>query len=110
MNIAILTQPIKANYGGVLQNFALQTVLRKLGHNPITIDYRDSSPLWFYVLQTIKTCFFFFIPSCRRKFTSYRNVEKRDDKMGHLQSSVGSYPKIVHSLNMKKGRSDTPLS
>lgn len=81
MNIAILTQPIKANYGGVLQNFALQTVLRKLGHNPITIDYRDSSPLWFYVLQTIKTCFFFFIPSCRRKFTSYRNVEKRDDKI-----------------------------
>ena len=29
---------------------------------------------------------------------------------GHLQSSVGGYPKIVHSLNMKKGRSDTPLS
>ena len=28
----------------------------------------------------------------------------------HLQSSVGNYPKIVHSLNMKKGRSDTPLS
>ena len=27
--------------------------------------------------------------------------------MGHQQSSVGSYPKIVHSLNMKKGRSDT---
>ena len=30
--------------------------------------------------------------------------------LGHLQSSVGGYPKIVHSLNMKKGRSDTPLS
>ena len=29
---------------------------------------------------------------------------------GHLQSSVGGYPKIAHSLNMKKGRSDTPLS
>ena len=32
------------------------------------------------------------------------------DLLGHLQSSVGGYPKIVHSLNMKKGRSDTPLS
>ena len=80
MNIAILTQSIKANYGSVLQNFALQTVLRKLGHEPITIDYRDSSPLWLYVLRTIKTCFMFFIPGHRRKFTSYRNVEKRDDK------------------------------
>ena len=52
MNVAIVTQPIKANYGGVLQNFALQCVLRKLGHHPVTIDYRDSSPLWFYLFQT----------------------------------------------------------
>ena len=28
----------------------------------------------------------------------------------HLQSSVGDYPKSVQSLNMKKGKSDTPLS
>lgn len=28
----------------------------------------------------------------------------------HLQTSVGGYPKMVHSLNMKKVRSDTPLS
>ena len=30
--------------------------------------------------------------------------------MAHLQSSVGDYPKSLHNLNMKKGRSDTPLS
>ena len=28
----------------------------------------------------------------------------------HLQSSVANHPKIVHNRNMKKGRSDTPLS
>ncbi len=28
----------------------------------------------------------------------------------HLQSSVSHYPKILHNLNMKNGRSDTPLS
>ena len=28
----------------------------------------------------------------------------------HLQTSVGGYPKSLHSLNMKNGRSDTPLS
>lgn len=38
MNIGIITQPIKANYGGVLQNFALQQVLIKMGHTPITYD------------------------------------------------------------------------
>lgn len=36
--IAILTQPLKTNYGGILQNFALQKVLISLGYSPITID------------------------------------------------------------------------
>ncbi len=30
--------------------------------------------------------------------------------LAHLQSSVSHYPKILHNLNMKNGRSDTPLS
>ena len=34
----------------------------------------------------------------------------KDGIEAHLQSSVEVYPKILHSLNMKKGRSDTPLS
>lgn len=36
MRIGILTLPIGHNYGGILQNFALQYVLRRLGHKPIT--------------------------------------------------------------------------
>lgn len=39
MNIAILTQPICNNYGGILQNFALQTLLERRGHNVITLNY-----------------------------------------------------------------------
>lgn len=38
MKIAILTQPLRANYGGILQNYALQQVLINLGHEPITIE------------------------------------------------------------------------
>ena len=38
MKIAILTQPLHNKYGGNLQNFALQKVLKDLGHEPITID------------------------------------------------------------------------
>lgn len=38
MKIAILTQPLHTNYGGNLQNFALQTALKKMGHEPVTID------------------------------------------------------------------------
>lgn len=38
MKIGILTQALHGNYGGILQNYALQQVLRKMGHEPITID------------------------------------------------------------------------
>lgn len=31
-------------------------------------------------------------------------------KTAHLQSSVGSYPKMVQILYIKNGKSDTPLS
>lgn len=40
MKIAILTQPLGHNYGGIMQAWALQKVLKKLGHNPTTIDRR----------------------------------------------------------------------
>jgi polysaccharide pyruvyl transferase WcaK-like protein len=36
--IAILTQPLKTNYGGILQAYALQKVIKSLGHDVITID------------------------------------------------------------------------
>ncbi len=38
MKIGILTQPLCSNYGGILQNYALQTYLRKLGHIPVTFN------------------------------------------------------------------------
>ena len=38
MKIGILTHPLRFNYGGLLQNYALQTVLRRLGHEPLTLD------------------------------------------------------------------------
>lgn len=39
MKIGILTQPLHNNYGGLLQNFALQQVLKGMGHDVETIDH-----------------------------------------------------------------------
>lgn len=44
MKIAILTQPLHSNYGGILQAYALQTVLRHEGHDVITLDRRKGYP------------------------------------------------------------------
>lgn len=42
MKIGILTQPLHANYGGILQNYALQQTLIKAGHEVETIDWDAS--------------------------------------------------------------------
>ena len=33
MKIAIITLPLNTNYGGILQAYALQTVLQRMGHD-----------------------------------------------------------------------------
>ena len=38
MRIAILTLPLHTNYGGILQAYALQTVLQRMGHEVLLIE------------------------------------------------------------------------
>lgn len=38
MKIGIVTQPLGYNYGGILQNYALQQILKRLGFESITLD------------------------------------------------------------------------
>ena len=38
MRIGILTLPLHTNYGGILQAYALQTVLARMGHEVVIID------------------------------------------------------------------------
>lgn len=44
MKINILTQPLYCNYGGILQNYALQQVLKEMGHEPLTINVPVKRP------------------------------------------------------------------
>lgn len=58
MKIGIVTQPLKYNYGGVLQNFALQQTLISYGHEVITIDQKEKILFKYYIvnlLSAIKT-------------------------------------------------------
>ncbi len=55
MKIGILTQPLQTNYGGLLQAFALQTILKQMGHEVWTINRATKqTPLWFKVLSITK--------------------------------------------------------
>lgn len=46
MKIGILTQPLQANYGGLLQNYALQQVLIREGHDVETIDWDPNKSIY----------------------------------------------------------------
>jgi hypothetical protein len=54
MKIAIVTQPLLGNYGGILQNYALQYVLKRMNHSVVTIDYTLTNSLWRYFRHTLK--------------------------------------------------------
>lgn len=58
MKIGILTLPLHTNYGGILQAYALQTVLERMGHEVFVIQrpWRQQIVWWKYPLQIIKRC------------------------------------------------------
>ena len=63
MRIAIITLPLHANYGGILQAYALQTILKRMGHNVeiITLSCFLRIPLWRIPFTYIKRCSFKYL-------------------------------------------------
>jgi hypothetical protein len=52
MKIGIITLPFNTNYGGILQAYALQSALKKMGHEAITINRKtEGMPLKMKVLS-----------------------------------------------------------
>lgn len=57
MKIGILTLPLHTNYGGILQAYALQTVLERMGHEVVVFDTPNKAylpPLWKLPLSMTK--------------------------------------------------------
>ena len=54
MKIGILTQHFLLNYGGIIQNFALQQVLLKFGHDPLTFEHDTCYSRTRWLLRTAK--------------------------------------------------------
>ena len=58
MKIGILTLPLHTNYGGILQAYALQTVLERMGYVACVIQrpWRKQIVWWKYPLQILNRC------------------------------------------------------
>ncbi len=70
------------NYGCVLQNYALQTTLKKIGHEPITLDYIPyKSP--FRILVSLAYTVVLFFTKRRRTFAECFPI-KRDKHVANF--------------------------
>lgn len=86
MKVGIITTPLYANYGGVLQNYALQQVLRKMGHDPVTLDYMPSLSFWRYCLYAGKTVACALMPSKRHPLKPYHHFLQRPEEFNRFVS------------------------
>ena len=61
MKVGIITLPLYVNYGGILQTYALQTILTRMGHEVVVFQKRNTSmyklPLWKYPFSYAKRFF-----------------------------------------------------
>ena len=79
MKIGILTQPLNCNYGGLLQCYALQTVLQRMGHQTLVLQrefnrkYTIKGAIIYYIKHILK------ILLGRRSSWHYAVDQKRRD-------------------------------
>lgn len=108
MKISILTLPLHANYGGILQAFALQTTLEKMGHKVAVYNEfktKIERPLWQYPLVWLIRCFLKYI---LRKPNLYIFAEQYGAK---LTGTINMYTRAfveqyIHEIpfdNVKQG-------
>ncbi len=83
MKLAILTQPLQSNYGGLLQAYALQTVLNRMGHSVTIINFSRMED--YGLSRRIKREFFFHFRNFVRLMKGKKKVERFDKKGLRLQ-------------------------
>jgi len=108
MKIAILTQPLHNNYGGNLQNFALQKVLKDLGHEPITVDRHSAVSLRTRLkLGYFKRLLLHYLkgtpkPSFKAYFSSGHQEVIREDISRFIDAYIIKTPGFYSDLEVKK--------
>lgn len=100
MKIGILTQPLHANYGGLLQNFALQQVLIRAGHEVNTIDWDVVKGIHVQMYQIKMRILSILFPSKYPKVKYQPNENEQyiiRRNTNYFISSYISHTKVVHS-------------
>lgn len=104
MKIGILTQPLQANYGGLLQNYALQQVLLRAGHEVETIDWTPSNKSLRSRLYRIKwTILPFLFPKKYPKLRYQPTDEERKVIQQHTNHFISTYIHHTKTIMCRDG-------
>ena len=114
MKIGILTQPLHSNYGGLLQNYALQQTLVRAGHEVETIDWGGGSGLRamlyrmkIQVLHTLlpnRYSLLKYMPNDKEKSIIQRNTNHFINTYINHTEAIHSYEEFVKQAS--KGKYD----
>lgn len=110
MKIAILTQPLCANYGGILQAYALQYTLNEMGHNSIIIEQEYLQPInnLNLLLSIPKRIFSKYILKRRKYiFSEHQNNKHQIERRKYTTSFISkyiqnSYTKDYNSIDLNQ--------
>ena len=89
MKILILRQPLHTNYGGLLQAYALQQILKGMGHDVVTdrLGVVQKLPLWNRVLRFLYHATQFYILK-NYSYYPYRYLFVSFDKESKAKRSI----------------------
>ena len=104
MKIGILTQSLVVNYGGLLQNYALQQVLLRAGHEVETIDWTPSNKSLRSRLYRIKwTILPFLFPKKYAKLRYQPTDEEKKVIQQHTNHFISTYIHHTKTIMFKNG-------
>ena len=104
MKIGILTQPLQTNYGGMLQNYALQQTISRGGHDVETIDWSLPNKSLHYKLYRIKWSILSFIfPDRFPKLRYQLSGKERKVIQQHTDHFISAYIHTATPISSKDG-------
>lgn len=99
--IALLTLPLGHNYGGIIQNYALQKVLANMGHEVLTIDRRADNPHSKIKILASKYKSYFFRYFLQSKNPTYLDFNKvYEHNLRFLKEHVNLSPTVESTVSM----------
>ena len=107
--ICILTQPVSNGFGGLLQAYALQTIIKRMGHEVWTEDRKRNCSRWNRFIAFVKSIVIYLFAPVLHYFTKVyystpRTIHKINQNTGYFKFKYIRTTVPVYSNDKRKLR------